>query len=375
MRRVAQQRRAALVPAIERVAVVERPFVVALGRSEQPQQRVWPAGKGFHHLGAVAFLRPGLAGPGVGLDMRDEIDQRAAAHDEVNDVAAWPHIERQVGADQACGKCIERDQSAPAHRPGEPRRLLAEQTLPDDRADAVGADDQVGFDHASVGEARACLSRAGLDLDAAGAEMEKLARQLPAQHLDQVGAMHRQIGRPELPLIHPLAKHLGDDVAAVPGAHQLVLRFETDLRNGGIEPERAKRLDRVGRQRDPGADLADLRRLLVDLDLEVAPVHRHGGGQSANPGTDDGDLRLSWHSDRSRGGGRSMVRWNYRASISALLMSGFCSMSTSATSATEKLAAATKNTRPNASASVASAAPAGAPPSAIAPNTAISMVA
>jgi len=45
----------------------------------------------------------------------------------------------------------------------------------------------------------------------------------------------------------------------------------------------------------PRADLADLRRLLVNPDLDVAPVHRHGGSETTDAATDDGNAWLPRH--------------------------------------------------------------------------------
>src|SRR2546430_841083 len=86
MRRVSEECRSSLAPAIERIAIMQRPFVVAFGRAQQSKQRRVPAREGLDHLGALALLRPRLVGPGIALDMRDEIDELAAAHHEMNDM-------------------------------------------------------------------------------------------------------------------------------------------------------------------------------------------------------------------------------------------------------------------------------------------------
>ncbi len=62
-----------------------------------------------------------------------------------------------------------------------------------------------------------------------------------------------------------------------------------------FKPERADHLDRIRPDLQSGADLTELRRLLVDLDLETEFQKRRGGGESADPGADDDDLGLARH--------------------------------------------------------------------------------
>ena len=120
------------------------------------------------------------------------------------------------------------------------RGASAEQALPHGGTDAVGADDEIGVDLRAVGEARSRAVAAGLDVGAARAEMNDVVGQLLPQDLDQVGAMHRQVGRAELLLVNALAEHLGQDVTAVPGANKLVVRFKADGRDLPIESECTK---------------------------------------------------------------------------------------------------------------------------------------
>ena len=57
------------------------------------------------------------------------------------------------------------------------------------------------------------------------------------------------------------------------------------------EPEPPQLARAVGRQRDRGADLAQLVRLLVDLAADPALAQGEREDQPADPAADDGDLR------------------------------------------------------------------------------------
>src|SRR5208282_1545801 len=93
---------------------------------------------------------------------------------------------------------------------------------------------------------------AAFDADAAGAEAELRRLERGTQNFEQVGAVHGKIRRAEL-----LA-----EVAALPAADVQKIGFRSDRLNVLFEAERAQRLDRIGREVEPGADLAQRARLL-----------------------------------------------------------------------------------------------------------------
>ena len=59
-----------------------------------------------------------------------------------------------------------------------------------------------------------------------------------------------------------------------------------------LQAEIGQHVHRVGADLDAGADLAQLRRLLVDLDVEAGLGQAAGGRQSAEPRAGDDDLAL-----------------------------------------------------------------------------------
>ena len=63
--------------------------------------------------------------------------------------------------------------------------------------DAVGADHDVGLDRAAVGKARHRAALAVSTADAALAEPDLGRLERAAQHVEQIGAVHGEIGRAE----------------------------------------------------------------------------------------------------------------------------------------------------------------------------------
>ena len=106
--------------------------------------------------------------------------------------------------------------------------------------------------------------------------------------------MDAVVGRAERRLVGSVAAHrmVGDDLAGVPAPD--------DQRRGDdghgldllAEPEPPQLARAVGRQRDGGADLAQLVRLLVELAADPALAQREREDQPADPAADDRDLEV-----------------------------------------------------------------------------------
>ena len=130
----------------------------------------------------------------------------------------------------------------------------------------------------------------GFDGDAALAEPDVGRLQRAAQHVEQVGAVHGEVGRAEF-LAEIAAAHARDVAPALPGADDQKFRSPADGFDLVLEAERAERLDRVGREIEAGADLAVHRRLLADDDLGAAALQRQRRGKPADAAADNGDAR------------------------------------------------------------------------------------
>src|SRR5215472_16378390 len=149
--------------------------------------------------------------------MRDDVDEFAAPYGVVHDMAMRAHPHRafcngNVARHRASGR-----HPAPADTAGESWRVRAEQALPHNRMNAVGADDDVDLDFAAVGKARHPAAIALFDGDAAGPKTEINRLERAAQHVEQVRAVHRQVGRTKLLTERPSA-HARDDAATLPAA-------------------------------------------------------------------------------------------------------------------------------------------------------------
>src|SRR5262249_61200659 len=108
-------------------------------------------------------------------------------------------------------------EAAPENTAGEWRPGGAEQPLAHNRMNAVGADDDIGLDPAAVGKARPPAAIAPFDGDAAGSKMEIDRFERAAQHVEQVGAVYRQVRRAEL-LAECASAHMRDDPPTLPTA-------------------------------------------------------------------------------------------------------------------------------------------------------------
>ena len=105
--------------------------------------------------------------------------------------------------------------------------------------------------------------------------------------------MDAVVGRAEGRLVGAVApdRVVGDDLAAVPAPDDERRRDDRDGFDLLAEPEPPQLARAVGRQRDRGADLAQLVRLLVDLEADPALAQGEREDQPTDPAADDGDLR------------------------------------------------------------------------------------
>ncbi len=170
---------------------------------------------------------------------------------------------------------VGRDEDIAAHR--EPRPAGA----------AVG---EMGGDAALVlheaGERKARSHRSGA---------ESLQHRI-VQHPLQATAVDRE-------LRHRVA---GVDAARL-APHLLALAVEVDEFarahahpvERGEEADLGKLADRVRQRVDADADLAHLRRLLVEASADAAPLQHEGGGEPPNPRADDDDPHLALPGARS----------------------------------------------------------------------------
>jgi hypothetical protein len=107
----------------------------------------------------------------------------------------------------------------------------------------------------------------------------------------QVGAVHHEVGR-------AVARdRLGAEVeqlpglAGVPQPDLLAGRLAPDLAQFFLKPETEQHPRAVRRDLHAGAELGEVRRLLVDLDVVAVAQQRQRGREPTNAGADDQDAQ------------------------------------------------------------------------------------
>src|SRR5262249_172341 len=150
-------------PGRHRVPVVQRPLVPELARCEDLPQRRVPLAVPLEYLLAVALGDPGLVLVGRVLVVGDNVDELAAPNSVIDNRAVWPEPETPVGLEPARGQVRDRDDAAVADLPSELRRIGAEHARTNGRMDAVGTENDIGFDLGAIGEPRRSAVVAGRD--------------------------------------------------------------------------------------------------------------------------------------------------------------------------------------------------------------------
>ena len=294
---VAQELDAAAAPAFGGFTAEQTELVASLDLTHQRVQAL--AGE-RREFGAdkvrVVQRGPGFLGPVVALAAQHDVDQLAAAQEIADAIMIRAHPAARAGSAENIGRQVfALKQRPPGDLPGEHRIFVVPQGGANPRADAVGADHHVGFDLLAVFQRDRCGGVGGRHADAARAEMDDRFRHRALQHAEQIGAVELILrlavarlelapGKAEQPRVglHVAHRQFAADVAEPP---RLVAETE------GVEHFRA-----VRRDVDAGADLAERRRLLVDLDLKALLPQTDRGGQSAQTRSDDDDPACLRHS-------------------------------------------------------------------------------
>ena len=310
VRRVAHEDDAVGVPALERREVEQRPARADVGRADHLGHGGVPAGVRVDGVADLALLHPRVGGPFRGADDGEEVDGAAAVDRVVQEVAPRPRPELQRRRIGERRHGLDGHEPAVADRPREPPADLADHVRADHRVHAVGADDQVGGRARPVRELQLGARVALVDADAAAAEVHPLVREPVGERLQQRDAMDAVVGRAERRFVDAVATHrvVGDDLAAVPAPDDQRRWDDRDGFDLLAEPEPPQLARAVGRQRDRGADLAQLVRLLVDLEADPALAQREREDQPTDAAADDGDLQPGHRSTRSPSRGRARAR-------------------------------------------------------------------
>ena len=292
---VAEQRHIMIGPVGERFAIDNRPFVHVGACGQYPFDLAVKTFISLAQFPDVAFRGPRLD-PELRLRLAgDEVDFAAVRLDVVDDdvaVLAPPFgaIVDGLAAEQRRG--IGRPVGDAA---GEIHRRGAEQDVAHHGMNAVGADHGIGRGGCTIGERQPDALAGLVQPDQFVVELDAIVRHRARQRRMQITAMRQQIGRAKF-LFGALAENhveldfAGAPVAVVPGA-----RIERLAAKSLFQPEPAQHLHGVAADLDAGAEPRELRRLLVDGDVDAYPAQRRGGGKATHAGADNRDRQSSRH--------------------------------------------------------------------------------
>src|SRR5262245_56415049 len=254
-----------------------------------------PAGVSGRQLRLVAFPRPRLLCPRIAVEMRDDVDEFAASYGIVHDMTMWAHPHRAFRDGHIAWQRASRRHATPADTAGEPRRVGAEQVLSDNRMNAIGADDDVSLDLAAVGKAHHRATIACFNRDAASAEADVGRLERAAQHVEQVGAVHRDVRRAEL-LAKRASTHARNDPPALPAADDQKIRLRPEGNDCILDAKHTERHQGVGAKVKAGAYFVQCGRLLADDNFSAPPFQSQRRGKSAHAAADDGNAWRARHS-------------------------------------------------------------------------------
>ena len=163
---------------------------------------------------------------------------------------------------------------------------------------AVGADQRVAFSDGAVFQAQRDPSAILVESGATAVEMDGLRFLAPhriGKYALQIGAMERPIGKAVAldGFSAKIEQLLG--FPRVPDVNLFALGLPADRLDLGPEAELIENPGAVGADLESGADLHDLGRLLIDVDIEAALEQRQRRGQPADARAGDQNLRFSAH--------------------------------------------------------------------------------
>ena len=142
------------------------------------------------------------------------------------------------------------------------------------RADAVGADDDIGFGRRAVGKMRHRAAVHRIGADASCAERERRVADRAAQQVMQIGAVRGQVRRAEFLPRDRLQRLAEAQPPFVEGDRHDAERLERVAHELVLEAERTQHLDAVRADLQPGADFAELLRALIERNLDAALAQR-----------------------------------------------------------------------------------------------------
>jgi hypothetical protein len=333
---VAQQDHAPAVPLAQRPVVVQRPARALGDRPDHLADGRMPAGEALGGFRRVALLHPGVGLPARHARHRQEVHDPAAVDRVVQQVRtrAGPELDR-AGLGEA-REVLGGDQAAVADRAAEDRVAVEAERAPDHRMHAVGGDHDVGLHALAVLELQPA---GGVHARHAVPEVQAIGIDPVGEQLEQRHAVHPVVGGAERVRVGVVLAHrvAADQLAVVAAADAQRRRLRRDGGQRVTQAQAHELADAVGRERDGGADLAQLGGLLVDVGLDAAVGQRPRQGQAADAAAGDSHRQRSPH-----GSTVAALRAKYKCNSRSIEL-GSHSMRTELLEAASTTAARAKN--------------------------------
>ena len=215
---------------------------------------------------------------------------------------AHPYLGRRLELEVA--QPLGRHQPAVGDAAREARLLGPEQDPAHPRVDAVGAHDDVEVGGGPVGEARLDALPALAQIGQPVTEVQALGGQRIRQRPQQVGAVHLVVREAELRLQRLRQRRAQERAAVVPAPLMPGQRTHAGARQRVGETEPVQDARGVRADLDAGADLAQRRRLLVDVHVQARAQQRERRREAADASADDADSSSEAHVSSDVAGAR-----------------------------------------------------------------------
>ena len=201
--------------------------------------------------------------------MRNHVDQFATTHPVHHDRTVRSDPQRVVRRINVPHR-VDRHKEPPAHFPGELRRVRTDQACAHGRVDAIGTDDDIGFDFVSICESSAGAMVVSLDTHAPGPQLDSSGGQRSGKNIKQVRSVRRAAYRAKTSLEIATLWCLCQDATAPAIAHNLIFGLPCDRSNRGFEVERPQCLHRIRMKCYPSTDFLQLGCRFEDPGFEAA---------------------------------------------------------------------------------------------------------
>ena len=156
-----------------------------------------PVRERVERAGDVSAVGPGLAGPAVLFERRDEVQEPPLADEVVNEVATRSHPDLRRDLESEPGQAVSGHQASIRGATRESRAVFAEHQVAHGGMDPIGADDDVEACRRAVVKRHVHAIAAIGERNQPMREMHAILRQRVRKHREQIRPMHLVVGEAE----------------------------------------------------------------------------------------------------------------------------------------------------------------------------------